>query len=281
MAALAAYHGAVESFKRVFALRNAMAMLDWDRAAMMPSSARTAGARAEMMALLKVQEHEALTSGSLSSLLATADVSGCTDHVGSAAADRDAPDSEAAWQQANLRLMRREVRSAQAMPAPLVQAMSQATSACHTAWLQAKPESDWEAVREPLSEVFALTREAAAVRAETLSSLQAAEWRGSADASEVSSEVQPLPLTPYDALMDQFDPGAREADATRVFEDLASFLAPRVLDWAMDAGAQQRAQEAKDLVKSLQPCVWFHRRVCRAKVGRECGLVLCTCYCVG
>ena len=43
MAALAAYHGAVESFKRVFALRNAMAMLDWDRAAMMPSSCLSPG----------------------------------------------------------------------------------------------------------------------------------------------------------------------------------------------------------------------------------------------
>ena len=84
-------------------------------------------------------------------------------------------------------------------------------------WRTARPKGDWEAFRPALEEVVTLTREEAAMRAEVLG------------------------LAPYDALMEQFDPGNRTATITPVFAELKNFLVD-FLPKALDAQEQRQAK---------------------------------------
>lgn len=104
------------------------------------------------------------------------------------------------WQAANLREMRRDWVHAAALPARLVDAMSRACSACEMTWRDARRDSDFARVAPRLDEVLRLTREAAGTKAAALG------------------------VSPYDALLDQYEPGGRAAEIDRVFGDLEVFL---------------------------------------------------------
>lgn len=151
-------------------------------------------ARAEQLATLGVVCHEMLTDPLTGDLLDQAE-------AGAAGLDD--------WQRANLAEMRRSHTHATALEADLVEAMSKAATACEAVWREARPKADFAAVYPLLSEVLNLTRQAAAAKAEKLG------------------------CSPYEALMDQYEPGAREADIDRVFADYGAFLPdflPRVLE---------------------------------------------------
>ena len=120
------------------------------------------------------------------------------------------------WRRANLREMRAIWRHTTALPEALVEATSHACTRCEMAWRQAKPSGDFKAVLPLLREVLRLTRETAAAKAAALD------------------------LTPYDALLDLYEPGGRAAAIDVLFADLASFL-PGFLD---DALARQGARPA-------------------------------------
>ena len=109
------------------------------------------------------------------------------------------------WQRANVREMRREWELARVIPGDLVVASSKAASTCEQAWRKLRAENDFPGVAPLLEEVVRLTRE----RAECL-----------AEASGVS---------PYDALLDQYEPGLKQADFAGMFSELAGFL-PRFVD---------------------------------------------------
>ena len=105
-----------------------------------------------------------------------------------------------AWRAANLRLMRHAYARATAMPPDLVEAQARANSACEKVWREARRTSDFAMVRPHLEEVVRLTREAAAALGPALG------------------------LSPYDALMDGYQRGARAADITPVFANYEGFL---------------------------------------------------------
>jgi carboxypeptidase Taq len=105
------------------------------------------------------------------------------------------------WQAANLRLMRREHTRATALPADLVEATSRASSRCEHAWRDARPASDFAAVAPLLTEVFDRARDTAQALSATLN------------------------LSPYDALMEDFQPGVTAADVEPIFARYAAFLA--------------------------------------------------------
>jgi carboxypeptidase Taq len=120
------------------------------------------------------------------------------------------------WQRANLAEMRRLHTHATALSPELVERMTRARTACEKAWRAARPAGDFAAVLQPLQVVLDLTREAAAAKAEKLR------------------------LSPYEALMDEFEPGARIAAITPIFDDYAAFLPDflgRVLDRQQREGA--------------------------------------------
>jgi carboxypeptidase Taq len=185
---MTAYQQLEARFRRLGPLEEAVAMLRWDAAAMMPSGG--AASRAEQMATLKVLAHEQLTAPEIGDLIGAAD------------ADKGVL---GAWEKANLREMRRRWLHAAAVPAELVEARSRACSECETLWRAARPANDFAAVRPALERVLRLTREVAAAKAECLAT------------------------TPYEALLDQYEPGGSTAIIDRLFNEIAGFL-PDLLD---------------------------------------------------
>lgn len=141
-------------------------------------------ARAEQLSRLEVMRHEKLTASGLADDLAAA----------SGAVDLDV------WPAANLREMHRIHKKAVAVPADLVAAHSRACSLCEIAWREARPADDFSAIVEPLGELLELTRAIGAARGEALD------------------------CSLYDALLQDYEPGASSAYIDPLFDDLAEFL---------------------------------------------------------
>ncbi len=155
-----------------------------------------AEARAEQLATLKLIRHDILGDASLPDLFAGADAQNDLD----------------GWQRANLGEMRRSWLHATALPADLVEASSKADSACEMVWRQARPASDFARVLPALQKVLDLTREVATVKAARLG------------------------VSPYDALLDQYEPGGSSAAIDRIFMPFAAAL-PGLIDDALAAQA--------------------------------------------
>jgi carboxypeptidase Taq len=151
-----------------------------------------AESRAEQLAAMKLTIHGLLTDSTLATLLDAAE---------------EAPPVDT-WQAANMCEMRRRWRHANAVEGDLVEALSKASSRCEMIWREARPKGDFAAVSESLAEVLGLVREKAQTKATVLD------------------------VTPYEALLDQFEPETRIADIDHLFDDLAAFL-PDFLDNAL------------------------------------------------
>lgn len=149
-----------------------------------------AAARAEQLATLRGVAHQHLTASEIGDLLAEAESeNGSLDE----------------WQRANLREMRRRRLHAAAMPSTLVEAESRACSECEAVWRNAGSQNDFAAVLPLLERILRLEREIGAVKAEHLGS------------------------SPYEALLDQYEPGGSVAAIDRLFDELARFL-PNLLE---------------------------------------------------
>jgi carboxypeptidase Taq len=179
-----------------------------------------ADARAEQLATLKVIVHDGLTDPALPDLLAGAEGQNDLDP----------------WQRANLAEMRRGVAHATAVPGDLVAAFSKACSECEMVWRKARPANDFAAVLPALTKVLAMTREVAAAKAAALGK------------------------TPYEALLDEYEPGGSVATIDRLFGELAAVL-PGMIDRALSLQAARPAP--------LQPPGPF-----AIAAQRELGLVL-------
>lgn len=188
-----AYASLEARFKRLGLVNEAVAMLNWDTAAMMPDGG--AAARAEQLAELKVIAHEILADPRLADVMDDAGRDGLDD-----------------WQRANLAEMRRLWLHATAVPAELVAAYSRACSECEMAWRKARPANDFAAIQPLLQRVLDLTHEVAAAKAAKLG------------------------VSPYEALLDQFEPGGRIAEIDRLFDHLAERL-PALIEGALAAQA--------------------------------------------
>jgi carboxypeptidase Taq len=81
-----------------------------------------------------------------------------------------------------------------------VQKQTEQRLRCEQLWRQLRPTGDWKGFLPAFSAVIDTMREEAALRADALK------------------------LSPYDALAEQYDPGARVADIAPVFTDLKAFL---------------------------------------------------------
>ena len=119
------------------------------------------------------------------------------------------------WRCANLGEMRRRWIHAGAVDPDLVEAATRARLACEMAWRDARPANDFAAVRPLLEEVVNLTRKQAEATAPALG------------------------CSPYEALLDAYEPGARTDTIDRLFADLAAFL-PGFLDHALSVQESQR-----------------------------------------
>ena len=138
-------------FRRLGAVEEAIAVLHWDAAAMMPPGG--AAARSEQLATLHGIAHRLLTAPEITDLFEAADAETAALGV---------------WQRANLREMRRRWRHAAAVPGDLVEAASRARSQSEAAWRMARPADDFAAALPGLELVLTLTREIAAAKAAAL-----------------------------------------------------------------------------------------------------------------
>jgi carboxypeptidase Taq len=145
--------------------------------------------RAEQMALLARLCHEMLTAPRVGELLAAVEGSELV---------RD-PEGPAT---VNVREIRRAYDRAVKVPKALVEELARTTTEAQQVWQQARAASSFAAFETWLEKIVRLKREEAA----------AVGYKG----------------VPYDALLDEYEPGATTAEVTRVFADLQAELAPLV-----------------------------------------------------
>ncbi|WP_374443438.1 carboxypeptidase M32 [Stella sp.] len=186
-------------FRRIAILDEAVGMLHWDAAAVMPAGG--AAARSEQLATLRELSHATLTAPETADELAAA---------AAAAADPD--------QRARIALMHRRWQRATALPPDLVTAASRARSHCEAAWRSARAADDFAAVRPAFESLLSLVREEAAALA------------------------QALGRSPYDALLDGYEPGLTAADCNHLFDRLLAFL-PDLLGRALEVQASRPAPQ--------------------------------------
>ena len=155
--------------------------------------------RAEQLATLSLLRHEIMTRSDMADMLAGAAESG---------------NNLSDWQAANLREMKRQWVHACAMPGDLVEALSKASSKTEMVWRQARADSDFSLLAPDLQTLVSLTRQSGEARAEALG------------------------VTPYEALIDQFDPGTRVSDIDQLFSELQGFL-PDLMRQVVEQQAKQ------------------------------------------
>jgi carboxypeptidase Taq len=160
-----------------------------------------AEARGEQLAALEVTRHALLTEPEMAGLFERA--------------AEEAPGLDP-WARANLREMHRRWLHGTALDPDLVEALTKAGNRCEMVWRAARPEADYAAVLPSLEELLGLVRQAAAAKAEVLG------------------------CTPYDALLDEYEPGGSSARIDEIFDDLAAFL-PGFLGQVLERQAAQPA----------------------------------------
>ena len=126
-------------------------------------------------------------------------------------------------QQAALREFRRHYTNLTCLPSEFVERQMTARMRSEQLWRDLRAKNDWAGFLPSLENVIALVREEAAMRADKTG------------------------LDPYDALMEQYDPGNRAADITPVFAELKSFLK----GFVPEALAVQEERLAKSPLKPL------------------------------
>lgn len=104
------------------------------------------------------------------------------------------------FEAANLREYRHSFERAMKIPPRLVEELARVTSLANEAWIEARSRSDFSLFRPHLETIVALKREEAS----------AVGWKDH----------------PYDALLDEYEPGATTAAITKIFKELSEGLVP-------------------------------------------------------
>ena len=190
-----AYDALTTTYTRLHHFSHLGSIAGWDQAANMPPKGNEARAAAltEMAALM----HRMRTDPKLADDIARAE---------------QEPLSE--LQRANLREIRRDWRSSNALPQSLVERRSMATSRCEHAWRKQRPANDWAGFVGNFREVLALAREEAALLANESG------------------------LSRYDALLDQYEPGMTTAKLDRIFGDVRQWL-PGLIQRVVDKQSRE------------------------------------------
>jgi carboxypeptidase Taq len=145
--------------------------------------------RAEQMALLARLTHEMMTAPEVGDLLAQAEGSGSN------------PDPHSP-QAANLREIRRTYDRVVKLPKELVEELARTTTRAQQVWTEARAADNFALFQPWLEKIIKLKRQEA----------EAIGYKESA----------------YDALVDEYEPGATTAEITRVFAGLRSELVPLI-----------------------------------------------------
>ncbi len=142
-------------------------------------------------------------------------------------------------QKAALRELKRQYLNLTCLPVEFVEKQMRTRMRSEQLWRDLRPRNDWKAFEPALDGVIQMVREEAAMRAEVLK------------------------LDPYDAMLEQYDPGTRAADIAPVFDDLKQFL----VDFVPRALSVQEENLAKRPKKPLSGSYSIEKQ-------RELGLTL-------
>ena len=179
-----AYEQLVEHLKQTALLASCASVLSWDEQTYMPPGG--AELRAKQMALLAGLVHERTTDPRVGEWLSELEAGG----------DLGEPDGPMA---VNVRETRRSYDRASKLPRRLVEEISRTTTLAQQAWVDARKEADFASFQPWLEKVVALKREEA-------------EAIGYGDG------------VPYDALLDEYEPGATAEQIAAVFSPLREQL---------------------------------------------------------
>ncbi|MBK7703343.1 MAG: carboxypeptidase M32 [bacterium] len=123
---------------------------------------------------------------------------------------------------ANVRESLRDHRRAVLVPRDLVTELAETTTLAQQAWVEARSRNEWPLFAPLLGHIVGLKR-------------REAEALGYRD-------------EPYDALLDEFEPGARAADLARIFAEVRTALVPLV-----EAARRDPADRGEDLLRGDLP----------------------------
>ncbi len=179
----AAYRALLRELREVALLSSVSSLLSWDEQTHMPP--RAAPHRADQAATLASLRHARLTSPRVGDLLAEAEAA--------LSADERAGDGDAA---ANLRDTRRRYERERRLPPALVEELSRTEVLAQQAWAEARRTSDFPAFEPWLARTLDLKR-------------RQAECVGYAATGD-----------PYDALLDEYEPGETADRLAGVFDAL-------------------------------------------------------------
>ncbi len=177
----------VTRLAEVYDLTSAALLLDWDMETYMPPGG--AEARAQQLATLRRLSHEKLTSERMGRLL---------EELEPFEADHPYESFEASL----IRIARREYKRNCRVPADFIRRQAETGSLSYEAWAQARPASDWNAVRPWLERILDLSLEYAS--------------------------FFPEHAHVVDPLIDMHDPGMTAAELTEIFRALRGELIPLV-----------------------------------------------------
>ncbi|EGU61056.1 thermostable carboxypeptidase 1 [Vibrio nigripulchritudo ATCC 27043] len=128
--------------------------------------------------------------------------------------DKAESESLSSDEKASLAEMKRIWQQKTVLPDDLVEAQSLAGSKCEHAWRTQRGDNDWEGFEKNWAEVVKLSKEEAQIRAEATGK------------------------TPYDAMLDLYEPGVSTEALETVFSDVKSWL-PELINQVIDKQAKE------------------------------------------
>ena len=221
-----AYRHLHDRLREAALLRSAAGVLGWDQETYLPPQG--VAWRAEQLALLSGQVHRLVTAPEIGEWLAAAESE-------ARPASADAP-AAAVVADTNVRGWRRAYDRATKLPVELVEEWTRTTSLAQNVWAEARRTSDFALFQPHLEKLVGLARRKA----------DAWGWQ----------------TCRYDALLDEYEPGARSADLAALFAGLGPQISALV-----GPAAEKAARFPRDLLAGHYPVAAqqaFNREVAEA-----------------
>ena len=219
---MSAYIKLKEIFREASLSSDIAGILHWDMSTMMPSNSRNQ--RAEQLAYLSKITHDKVSSDKVRDLILEA--------------KHEALNENDIY---NLREIEREHKLTSSVPSNLVQQISKTAAKCEGEWQEARKNSNFNLIKNTLSELIYLTKEEADILGKVFN------------------------LSPYEALVNKFEPGLNIKLITDVFDDLQQFLTP-LIDTIIEKQKSQKIlpiqykineNQQKDIAEHIMKIIGF------------------------
>jgi carboxypeptidase Taq len=207
-----AYSELIRRTRELSYLASTSSLLGWDEQTFMPEGG--AAHRSAQMGLLAGLHHERATDPKLGELLAAVESS---DLVAE-------PTSPAA---VNARELRRSYNRRIRLPRTLVEELARTTSLAQPEWVAARTTCDFVRFRPWLEKIIQLKRDESACFA-TETAIAGKPPEAHSSPKKAPASALPASRSPYDPLLDDYEPGANSQELAILFHALRSKLVPLV-----------------------------------------------------